>query len=121
MKKILIIVTCLLTILYLQFGASPTLNQSTINHTADHYELHLIVTANKLCILNREKVAELFVQKTFRNDFKDMHLSYDVHGYPDKIFMTVYSNYITKFLDIPAFSFRYTQELPYQYNIIENP
>lgn len=116
MKKTLIILTCLLTVLYLQFGMTPTLNQSTINHTADHYELHLVVTANKLFIIDKEKTAELFIQKTIHNNFKNMHLSYDVHGYPDEISMTVYSNYITKFLDIPAFSFRYAQELPSQYN-----
>lgn len=120
-KRILFIILCILGILYLQFGQSPTLIHTTTTSNAQGYEAILTVTANKLLILNQEKMADNLVQHAIENDFEPLQLSYDLLGYPNELTITVYANALTEYFDIPAFHISYAQETPYQYTIDENP
>ena len=109
-KKILSIVIplCLLVgLLYLQFGRQPMVNQSTIIKNSDTYDVSLTITLNRLIILNRKNVEDSLIQKIFNNNFENMYFSYDVHGMPRKICVTVYVNALTYMLNLSAFEFQY--------------
>ena len=94
-------------ILYLQLGREPVVNHSTIMKNSDTYDLSLVITLNKLVILNRKNVERMLIQKTLDNDFENVLFSYDVHGMPRKIYVTVYANALTYMLNVPAFEFQY--------------
>lgn len=111
MKKQLLFIVITLFILtgllYLQFGRQPVVNHSMILENSDTYDLSLVITLNKLVILNRKNVEQTLIQKTLDNDFKNIQFSYDIHGMPRKIHVTVYANALTYMLDVPAFEFQY--------------
>ena len=106
--KLCILMLCLLGILYLQFGRAPYVNMAITKGTTDGYVLHLTITANKLFIPNKEAYAEFLIQKVLDNNFKNMLFSYDELGYPERIFLTIYTNNVTWFFNIPAFNTHYS-------------
>ena len=108
-------------ILYLQFGQAATVRHSETYSNPHGYEANLTITANKICIFNRKKLTEQLIRRTIDNDFKNMQFSYDMLGYPNQLNITVYTNIITQYLGIPAFTVQYTQEIPYQYNVKDHP
>lgn len=106
-RKLLTAMICILGILYLQFGRTPDVNVARTAGTADSYILHLTVTANKLCIINKEQYAKSLVQRVLDNNFKNMIFSYDEIGIPKEIHITVYTSSLTKFHNHPAFEIHY--------------
>ena len=117
-KFLLILVTLFVCagILHLQFEREPVVNHSTIMKNSGTYDLSLVITLNKLVILNRKNVERMLIQKTLDNDFENVLFSYDIHGMPRKIFITVYANAIAYTLDLPAFEFQFapqTEKQPY--------
>ncbi len=108
-KFLLILVTLFVSagILYLQLGREPIVNCSMILENSDSYDLSLVVTLNKLVILNRKNIEHTIIQKTLDNDFENIHFSHDVYGMPQKICVTVYANALTYMLNVPAFEFQY--------------
>ena len=111
MKKQLLFIVITLFILtgllYLQFGREPVVNHSMILENSDTYDLSLTITLNRLIILNRKNVEDSLIQKIFNNNFENMYFSYDVHGMPRKICVTVYVNALTYMLNLSAFEFQY--------------
>ena len=63
-KKILLIVLCALVLLYLQFGRNAEINSATTSSTPEGYQLNVTVTANTLFIINKERAAQNFIDKT---------------------------------------------------------
>lgn len=109
-KKILLIVLCVVGvtgILYLQFGRKAVINNVLTKTNPQGYELSMSITSNKLLIVNREKLAKQLVKQVLENDFENMKMSYDVHGYPDEVTITVYANQVCKYWGSPAFQFQY--------------
>ena len=109
-KKILLIllsVALLFGILYLQFGREPIINHALTETTSVDCDLSMTITANKLFILNREKSANSLMERILNNEFQNMQLSYDVHGCPNNVTITVYTNKLAKFLELPSFQFHY--------------
>lgn len=109
-KKILLIVLCVMGVsgvLYLQFGRKAVINNVLTKTNPDGYELSMSITMNSIFVFNREKMAHDLVEQVLDNNFENMKMSYDVHGYPDEMTITVYTNQICKYWGIPAFQFRY--------------
>ena len=108
-KFLLILVTLFVCagILHLQFGREPVVNHSTIMKNSGTYDLSLVITLNKLVISNRKNVERILIQKTLDNDFENVFFSYDVHGMPRKICVTVYANTLMHTLGVSAFQFQY--------------
>lgn len=109
-RKIVFIILCvlfMLEIFYLQISREPTVNNVITNSNLQGYDADLTITANKIFIFNQDKLEEQLIQQTLDNDFKNMQMSYDLLGYPDKLTITVYTNTLTKLLDIPAFEISY--------------
>lgn len=120
-RKILLIVLCVIGILYLQFGRPIVVNNMVTSGNPTGYQANLTVTVNKIHIFDREKLAKDLIQKTIDNDFKNILLSYDVLGYPGELTITVYTNRLEKYMNTPALKIRFYQEVPYLYNIKDNP
>ena len=112
-KKILLIVLCGLVLLYFQFGRKPEINTATTNSTPEGYQLNVTVTANTLFIINKERAAQKFIDKTLANDFQKIQLPYEEYGYPNELHLTVYANAFGRRLSLPAFRVEFkTRENP---------
>ena len=107
--KIVLIVLCISTILYLQFGRDPYVNNVITNSTPHVYEANLTITMNKIVIFDFKKAKQDIINRVYNNDFENMLFSYDIMGYPQELTVTVYANNLMKYLDIPAFRFRFIQ------------
>ena len=116
MKRKNMIITLLLIFtlgfFYLQFSRIPTVNNVITHSDSSGYASDLTITANKLVILNRNKLQKKIISHIINNDFENMLFSYDVIGYPRECTVTVYANALTKKLGIPVLTFRYA---PYSY------
>ena len=114
MKKRFIIVfvsVSIITILaYLQFGRDVTAKNSISNVSKNHYEQHLTIIANRLLIYDKEKFAEQLLERCLDNSFHDILFSYDITGYPDKIYISVYTNSLAYNLGIETFKIQYKSE-----------
>lgn len=112
MKRNLLFIVAILFvctgILYLQLGREPVVNHSTIMKNSDTYDLSLVVTLNKLVVLNKKNIERILIQKALDNDFENILFSYDVHGMPRNIFITVHTNAMAYTLDLPAFEFQFS-------------
>ena len=109
-KKIFRITLCvigILGLLYLQFGRRAVINNVLTKTTPQGCELTMSITVNTLVVLNHEHVADSLIQKILENDFENIKMSYDIHGYPDEITVTVYANKFAKTLELPAFCLQY--------------
>lgn len=114
MKKRFIIVfvsVSIITILaYLQFGRDVTAKNSISNVSANYYEQNLTVIANRLFIYDKEKFAKQILERCLDNSFHNIMFSYDITGYPDRIYVSVYTNSLTYNLGIETFKIQYESE-----------
>ncbi len=109
-RKIFLIILWLsfaLGIFYLQFSRKPTVDSVITSSDNTGYASNLTVIANKLVILDQDKLQQDLINHITNNDFENMMFSYDVMGYPKECTVTVYTNDWTKKLGIPAFTFKY--------------
>lgn len=112
-RKIVLTILCvifLLEIFYLQFSREPTVLSSVTTSDSKGYDAALTITMNKIVIFNLEETKQDLINQILDNEFKNMQFSYDVMGYPDKWIITVYTNKLTKYLDIPAFHITYESD-----------
>ena len=113
-RKIFLIILCLslaLGIFYLQFSRKPTVDNVVTNADSSGYAASLTITANKLVILDQNKLQQALINHILDNDFKNMMFSYDVMGYAYEYTVTVHTNAWTKKLGVSAFTFRYVPEI----------
>ena len=108
-RKLILIILSILSCLYLQFGQTPYVNHVITNNTADGYEAMLTITMNKLVLLCPKSTEQDLIRRIYDNGFENIQFSYDLMGYPRNIRVTVYTNILTKYLELPAFQFSYCQ------------
>lgn len=122
-KTAIIVILCIFTLfsvccfIYLQFGRTAIVNHVFTNRNSNGYEMSLTITANKIVIFDKENLAKQYVRQALDNDFKNVMFSYDILGYPNTLFVTVYTNSWTKNNCNPSFSFRYIQNSNGGYDI----
>lgn len=75
--------------LFLQFGQDVKVNSTTRYSHEGGSEEHLVVTANKLYIINKKKFAKEMLQRRMEDSFKDVMF---MGNYSDKIEIEVYLN-----------------------------
>lgn len=92
---------------YLQFGRDVTAKNSISNVSANYYEQNLTVIANRLFIYDKKKFAEQILERCLDNSFHDIMFSYDITGYPNRIYVSVYTNSLTYNLGIETFNIQY--------------
>ena len=93
-RKIFLIILCLslaLGFFYLQFSRKPTVDNVVTNADSSGYAASLTITANKLVILDQNKLQQSLINHILDNDFKNMMFSYDVMGYANEYTVTAKS------------------------------
>ena len=89
--------------------------------TDDGCSYDITVVANCFVIMDEEYFAEKLVSMCLDNSFKDVQFSYDQNGYPVSLYMTVFANELCYKLGIDEFKINITQDVPYLYNLRDNP
>lgn len=127
MKKFKIIVIFLLCIIflcfYLQWGRDIELCQTNTERAENWYCEDISIIANRLYIHDKQKFAEMVLERCIDNTWKEIRFSYDLAGYPNELYIDVYmNNYTYNHMKIPSFRIAYTQEDTLKiYNIKDNP
>ena len=76
--------------LYLQYGRDVKVISTMNTASGNFYEMDLTVAANRLFIMDQEKFAEELIDRCIANDFHEVEFSYDVMGYPNRLWVKVY-------------------------------
>lgn len=127
MKKHLIFVTItiffMVSLAYTQWGREPEGCNTRIEIFNDGYLEHVSITSNSICIFDKENFAEQIIQKITGNSLKGIMFSYDIQGYPNGLYITVYMNKSSYNSEKSKFEISYLQDDKYgfQYNIKDNP
>lgn len=96
---------------------------SVLNCSDKFYEQRLMIIANKLFVSNTERFAEEMIERCIDNTFHEIRFSYDITGYPNKIYISVYPNKLSRKLGDNHFTILYQAgtENDYVYNVKDNP
>lgn len=127
MKKYLIFVTItiffIVSLAYTQWGREVEGSNTRIEIFNDGYLERVSITSNSICILDKENFAEQVIQKISNNSLKGIMFSYDIQGYPNGLYITVYMNNASYNIGKSKFEISYLQnsEYGFQYNIKDNP
>lgn len=93
LSLILIISLLVGYVTYLQFGREMDAVNSLSITSDNHYQEEICVILNKLIVTeNHEKIAEEIIKKTLSNDFSKIKFNFTEHGYPNKLYVTVYKS-----------------------------
>ncbi len=87
-----ILIGIVLSLAYLQFSRDVRVVSSMIKSSDHYYEQKLIIVANKLFVLYKNKFAEEIIEHFIDNDFHEMKFSYNLMKYPDRIEIVIYLN-----------------------------
>lgn len=75
---------------YLQFGREMDAVQCISMTASNYYQERITVVLNKLVVTeSEEEIAEEIIEKVIANDFYRMKFSFDVHGYPNELNVSV--------------------------------
>lgn len=120
---ILCIVGLLTTISYLQYGREPDVCGTKIESFVDGYYEKVSIVSNKIYLFNKEAFARQIVREIRDNTLKNVMFSYDLQGYPNGLFISVYMNKSAYREGKRNFEITYLQDTKYgfQYNIKNSP
>ncbi len=127
MKRMYTIIICIIGIFtvltYLQWGREPYVCDTRIECFNSGYFENISIVSNKICFFNKEKFAEQLIQKIGDNTIKNVRFSYDLQGYPNGLYISVYMNSYSYQKGICNFEIIYLQDIRYDfyYNIKDNP
>lgn len=125
-KKLILSGSILLFILisgYLQCCRDVCVKGTMISSESNGYSENIVIIANKLWIKDKQKFTEEMIQRCIDNDFHEVLFSYDVQGYPNKLYFTIYKNEFQYKHNKIEFEGVYEQiegEI-YKYNIKDSP
>lgn len=127
MKKktfVLILIIIFISIpIYLQYGRVTEGYNSIVENSENGYIENISIVSNKLFITNKEKVAEQIIHDITDNTLRGIMFSYDIQGYPNGIYITVYMNDHDYRNGKSCFKISYLQNEKYneKYNIKDDP
>lgn len=103
-----IVISFFFTILfYNQNSTKVDIVNSRISTSSNYNSLDINIIANQSHISNYEKFTYDIIQHCKKNDFQNVHFSYDIKGYPNTLSGTVYLNEKNYYDSKPCFSFIY--------------
>lgn len=113
----------LLLLSYLQWGRELNICNSRIDSFDGGYYENISLIANSIYIFDKEEFAEQIIQDIIDNSLKDILFSYDIHGYPNGLHITVYMNEYARKNGKSSFEISYSQDSSYNstYNMKDNP
>lgn len=120
---VFVFITIVVSLLYLQYGRDVKVETGSLNCSSEFYEQKLNVIANKLFVSNKEKFAEKMIERCIDNTFHEVRFSYDITGYPNRIYISVYPNELSRKLGVNHFTILYRAgtESDYVYNVKDHP
>lgn len=129
MKKIIIttissFLILVFSLIYLQWGRDMEICNTRPETSQNAYFEDVTIIANKLYIHDRYEFAESVIQKCIDNTWQEVKFSYDIAGYPNKLYIVVYMNdYAFEHRQNASFRITYSQDskFNYKYNIKDNP
>lgn len=117
----IVIVACILSFIYLQWGRSIEVCNTQVETGNDYCRQNITLIANKVWVCNQEKFGYDVIQKCIDNSFGNIRFSYDLKR-PNKLSIKVYTNKIEYWKGTPAFTVHFKQKGENnKYNIIDNP
>ena len=88
----MVILICIVALLgYLQYGREEQAVNTMVSTSDTFYKQEFDVIANKLFILDKEKYAEVLIEKAVGNKYRNVRFSYDITGYPNENIISVYN------------------------------
>jgi hypothetical protein len=120
----LVLITIFISVpIYLQYWRMTEGYSSIVESSKNGYIENVSIVSNKLFITNKEKFAEQIIQDITDNTLKGIMFSYDIQGYPNGLYITVYMNNASYNSGKSSFEISYSQDRKYgfQYNIKDNP
>ena len=103
-KKIIVIVVCAAMVCFMQFVQDVKVNSSMRSSGENETKEYLNITANRICIIDKEKFAQEIIERRMENSYREI---YFIERYPDEIEVDVYLNRITWKMKRKAFSIIY--------------
>lgn len=96
---------------------------STIESFKNGYVQDVSIVSHRIFILDKEKFAREVIQMIIDNSLKGILFSYDVNGYPNGLYITVYLNESSCRSGNSSFKISYTQNIQngFRYNIKDDP
>lgn len=122
-KAILFIVGLSIALIYLQYCREPNVCSTKIESFDNGYYENISIVSNKVYFFDKENFAEQLIQKVRNNTLKNVLFSYDLQGYPNGLYISVYINDLSYSKGNCSFVITYLQDIKYdfQYNIKDNP
>lgn len=121
--NLILIIIFISVLIYLQYGSVTEGYNSIVENSENGYIENISIVSNKLFITNKEKFAEQIIQNISDNTLKGIMFSYDIQGYPNGIYITVYMNDHDYRNGKSCFMISYLQNDRYneKYNIRDDP
>lgn len=107
---------------YLLYGREHKVCNTRVQIFESGYYENISIISNRIYFFDKEEFAEQLILKIADNSLKDVRFSYDIRGYPNGLYITVYkSNYSFKNGN-SSFRISYLQDLghDFEYNIKDN-
>ena len=119
----LFLIGVIISFLYLQYGREEKIINSIDISSDSFYRSEINVVANQLYIFDKRKYAGKLIDMTQRNAYPGMKFSFDQNGYPNELYISVYSSGWAYRHNYKYFEISYTSSLAItgDYNIVENP
>ena len=103
-KKVILLLAGVAMICFMQFGRDVKVNSSMRSSGGNNTKEYLNITANRICIIDKEKFAQEIIGRRIENSYKEIYFT---EQYPDEIEVAVYLNWITWEMRRKAFSIIY--------------
>ncbi len=93
-KRFALVLTIIVIIIlgYLQYGREIEGYDSIVENSENGYIENISIVANRLFIANKGNFSKQAIQKTIDNSLNGIMFSYDIQGYPNGLYITVYLN-----------------------------
>lgn len=124
-KRFALVLTIIVIIIlgYLQYGREIEGYDSIVESSENGYIENISIVANRLFIANKGNFSKQAIQKTIDNSLNGIMFSYDIQGYPNGLYITVYLNDTDYRNGKSCFEISYLQHGEYneKYNIKDDP
>lgn len=124
-KRFALVLTIIVIIIlgYLQYGREIKGYDSIVESSENGYIENISIVTNRLFIANKGNFSKQAIQKITDNSLKGIMFSYDIQGYPNGLYITVYLNDTDYRNGRSCFEISYLQDDRYdeKYNIKDNP
>ena len=96
---------------------------STIESFKNGYVQDVSIVSHRIFIQDKEEFSREVIQMIIDNSLKGILFSYDINGYPNGLYVTVYLNESSCRSGNSSFKISYTQDIQngFRYNIKDNP